>query len=138
MARDLDERQQAELSDFVNALADAAGYTTTAEWAREAGYPASNLSNLRNGRRAVDGYNLLRLIRAAASRSELTTEQLAVGLARATEADESAESIGRRLDELSKLVQESLELLHEAQRLRSGDQQRKPAARRAPRKRSAS
>lgn len=136
MARDLDERQQAELSEFVNALADAAGYTTTAEWARDSGYPASNLSNVRNGRRAIDGYNLLRLIRAAASRSDLTAEQLALGLARATAADES-ESIGRRLDELSGLVQESLELLHEAQRLRNGDQRRKPAVGRAPRKRAA-
>ena len=48
MARDLDPQQQADLTEFVNAIADLAGYTTTAEWARESGYPASNLSNLRN------------------------------------------------------------------------------------------
>lgn len=68
MARDLDEHQRRELSDFVNQLAEAAGYTTTAEWARDAGYPAPNLGNLRNGKSAVDGYNLLRLMRAASRR----------------------------------------------------------------------
>jgi hypothetical protein len=78
MARSLDEHQQAELSAFVNELAEAAGYTTTAEWARESGYPASNLSELRNGNRSVDGYNLLRLIRAAAARAGSKSGQFAM------------------------------------------------------------
>lgn len=69
MARKLDKEQQADLTAFVNDLASHAGYETTAEWARDSGYPAPNLSNLRNARGAVDGYNLLRLIRAAAERS---------------------------------------------------------------------
>lgn len=125
MARDLDERQLADLSAFVNALAEAAGYATTAEWARESGYPAANLSNLRNGRKGVDGYNLLRLIRAAAARSDLTTEQLALGLARATAADASAESVARRLDELAGLVAEALELLRQPP---GGSQRRRPGA----------
>ena len=116
MARQLDERQQAELTAFVNALADAAGYATTAEWARESGYPPPNLSNLRNGRGAIDGYNLLRLVRAAAARSDLTPEQLALGLARATAEESSEESTARRLDELAGLVTEALSLLREAQR----------------------
>jgi len=113
MARDLDARQLAELSAFVNAIAEAAGYRTTAEWARESGYPAANLSNLRNGRKGVDGYNLLRLLRAAAARATLTPEQLAEGLARETAADASAESIDRRLKELSDHVARALELLDE-------------------------
>lgn len=116
MARQLDERQQAELTAFVNALADAAGYATTAEWARDSGYPPPNLSNLRNGRGAIDGYNLLRLIRAAAARSDATPDQLALGLARATAEEQSEESTARRLDELASLVTEALTLLRQAQR----------------------
>lgn len=125
MARSLDARQQEELTAFVNALAAAAGYETTAEWARESGYAYPNLTNLRNGKGAVDGYNLLRLIRAAAARSDLTTEQFALGLAQATAGDGSAESTARRLDELAGFVAEALELLREsrpaARRPRSGD-----------------
>lgn len=138
MARDLDERQRAELTDFVNAIASAAGYTTTAEWARDSGYPASNLSNLRNGRGGVDGFNLLRLIRAAAARAEnMTAEQLALGVAQAS-ADTTEESIARRLDELAGLMKEALDELrerpapHEAQRqtpLKSRSQATKRAAR---------
>lgn len=70
MARKLDDQQRTELAAFLNQVADAAGYTTTAEWARDSGIPASNLSNMRNGKRAVDGYNLLRLMRAAAVRMD--------------------------------------------------------------------
>lgn len=123
MARQLDERQQAELTDFVNALAGAAGYATTAEWARDSGYPPPNLSNLRNGRGAIDGFNLLRLIRAAAARVDLTPEQLALGIARATAEGDSEESIGRRLDELAGLVSRGLELL-EAQQPRAEQRKR--------------
>lgn len=108
MARDLDAKQQEELTEFVNTLAEAAGYKTTAEWARESGYPASNLSNLRNGQKGVDGYNLLRLLRAAAARVETTPEQLALGLARATAEDASEVSVARRLDEIAALVTEAL------------------------------
>lgn len=133
MARKLDRQQQAELSDFVNALAEAAGYSTTAEWSRDSGYPPPNLSNLRNGRGAVDGYNLLRLLRAAAARSEMTPEQLALGLARATAEDASEESIARRLDELASLVGRALEALEQ----RSQGEQPAPAARRAPARKKA-
>jgi hypothetical protein len=128
MARPLDDRQQRELSEFVNALATAAGYTTTAEWARDSGYPPPNLSNLRNGRGAVDGYNLLRLIRAAAARSDLTTDQLALGLAQATAREATEESVQARLDELTELVTEALRLLHEAQ---NGARRQMPAAARS-------
>jgi hypothetical protein len=114
MARDLDHRQQAELTDFVNRLAQLGGYTTTAEWARQSGYPASNLSNLRNARGGVDGYNLLRLIRAAAERMEIQPEELAVTTARVQAEDAGDEMIASRLDELAGLVSEALELLRAA------------------------
>lgn len=77
MARKLDGRQLESLSAFVGELWDLAGYETTAEWARESGYPASNLSKLRNGRGAIDGFNLLRLIEAAADRSGMTRARVA-------------------------------------------------------------
>lgn len=134
MARPLDDRQQGELSAFVNALAEAAGYTTTAEWARDSGYPPPNLSNLRNGRGAIDGFNLLRLIRAAAARTEMTPDQLALGLARATAGDASEESIGRRLDELAALVTEALSLLRDDP---PAARRRAPATRRTPARKKA-
>lgn len=113
MARGLDDRQQAELTDFVNALYDSAGYKTTAEWARDSGYAYPNLTNLRNGRGAVDGYNLLRLIRAAADRAELGPAQLAVAIerAQAAAAQGGDATTELRLEELSTLVAEALGLL---------------------------
>jgi hypothetical protein len=128
MARDLDPQQQADLTGFVNALAEIAGYTTTAEWARESGYPASNLSNLRNARGGVDGYNLLRLIRAAAARAEAPPEHLSASLARALGTAGADDSVADRLDELAGLVTEALELLRDSQ---TAAQQRTPGARRS-------
>lgn len=60
--------QLRDLAAFVNQVADAAGYKTTAQWARESGYPAPDLSNLRNGKKGIDGVNLLKLLRAASRR----------------------------------------------------------------------
>lgn len=110
MARQLDERQQADLTAFVNALADRAGYTTTAEWSRDSGYPAPNLSNLRNGRGAIDGYNLLRLIRAAAARAETAAEDLATELAGASTAlDGRLRAVEDGLTALASEIRRSLE-----------------------------
>lgn len=106
MARKLEEWQQQELTAFVNAIADAAGYKKTADWARDSGYPASNLSDLRNAKAGVDGFNLLRLIRAAADRSGQTAEDLAQATA-----DESPESIRLHLAKLTTLVTSALEQL---------------------------
>lgn len=136
MARDLDRRQQADLTAFVNAVADAAGYTTTAEWARESGYPASNLSNLRNGRGGVDGYNLLRLIRAAGSRIQASPEQLALGIALGIAEVDDAESIARRLDEIAALVTEALEELR-ARPAQPAARQQAAATPRTPAKKAA-
>lgn len=111
MARALDATQQAELSAFVNRLAQIAGYETTAEWARDSGYPASNLSNLRNGRGSVDGYNLLRLVRAAAARAHLDELDLALvttGRPPARSAEPTNAELGRRLEEVAALVTEGL------------------------------
>lgn len=58
-----------ELAAFVNALQKRGGYKTTADFARDASFPAPNLSNIRNGKAGVDGVNLLKLIRAAAYRA---------------------------------------------------------------------
>lgn len=125
MARPLDDRQQAELSDFVNALAELGGYTTTAEWARESGYPAPNLSELRNGVAGIDGYNLLRLTRAAAARVELEPEVLALLAERVSDEAEDQETIHQRLDELAGLVAQALVLL------RAQAQQREHGGRRS-------
>lgn len=123
MARPLDERQQAELTAFVNSLAELAGYTSHAEWARDAGYPAPNLTNLRNAKGAIDGYNLLRLIHAAARRAQLEPEVLALLAERVADQDDET-SIQTRLDELAGLVAQALVLL------RAQAQQRDHAGRR--------
>lgn len=110
MSRRLDKPQQHELSAFVNALAETAGYETTAEWARDSGYSYPNLINLRNGKGAVDGFNLLRLIRSAAQRAGLATEDLALKAAASGDPDLVA-NVSARLDELAGLMAEALQLL---------------------------
>lgn len=114
MARKLDNEQQADLTAFVNALALRAGYTTTAEWARDSGYPAPNLSNLRNGNGAIDGYNLLRLIRAAASRIDVAPIDLAVERASGAAASRGSfadrlEAVEGTMTELASLIRQGLE-----------------------------
>ena len=109
MARKLDERQQAELTSFVNTLAELGGYTNTAEWSRDSGYAYPNLTNLTNGKGAIDGFNLLRLIQAAARRATLPAEHLALVTARLEAAgDDQTREIVRRLNELEALVVEGL------------------------------
>lgn len=125
MAENLDASQRAALSAFVNSIAQAAGYTTTAEWSRDSGYPAPNLSKLRGGKGAVSGYNLLRLIRAAAERGNLSAEQLAVAAARGTDAVDP--SIRDRLEDLAVAAAEALEILRDL-RARGGGQNRGKAS----------
>lgn len=108
MARSLDRKQQRELSAFVNRLAEAAGYESTAEWARDSGYPAPNLSNLRNGKGAIDGYNLLRLITSAAARAKTNRRTLALAAAGTDGA-----TIEDRLDSLEVLLRAALDRLGE-------------------------
>ena len=106
MARPLDLRQRKGLAEFVNALFNAADYPSTAEWSRDSGYPAPNLSDLRNAKAGVDGYNLFRLIQAAAARTDTAPEELA-----RESVDVSVASIGRDLRELTGLVHQALEHL---------------------------
>lgn len=123
MARSLDAHQKQELAAFVKALFDAAGYKTIAQWANESDYPASNLSDLRNAKVGVDGYNLLKLIRAAALRLNSTPEDLAAQILRATDDRSFAASVDHRLAQLSDLVLEALNLLRD-----EGHQQKRGAS----------
>lgn len=109
MARKLDSGQQQALTDFVNTLGALAGYSNTAQWARDSGYAYPNLSKLRNAKGAIDGYNLLRLLQAAAERTEMPLEHLAVLTARLEAAvDDPTRELVRRLGELEALVAEGL------------------------------
>lgn len=115
MARRLDAHQQKVLTDFVNALARAAGYTTHAEWSRDSGYPAPNLSELRLGKGGIDGVNLVRLIRAAAAKAGVPPEALAIATARASAEHDDTSLVALRLEEIQYAVEEALLLLRAAQ-----------------------
>lgn len=84
MARKLDAKQSRELGEFVARLKALGGYASSAEWSRESGYPAPNLSELENGVAGVDGYNLLRLIRAVGARAGLSAAEAAMVSSRAS------------------------------------------------------
>src|SRR5262249_4029598 len=73
-------------------------------------YPPPNLSRLRNGLGAVDGYNLLRLIRAAASKAQTQDLELVLALEQrsATDGEPSNLEILRHLDEVAILISEGL------------------------------
>jgi hypothetical protein len=105
MTRRREKAQQDELTAFVQALKDAAGYAHTSDWATESGYSYPNLTNLLLGKNGVDGYNLFRLIRAAAARMELPVETLAATKARAED------DLGEVLDQISAGVGEALTML---------------------------
>ena len=130
MARKLDERQQEELAAFVDALGELGGFSSTAEWSRESGYDRSALSDLRNRNGAVDGYNLLRLIRAASARARLEPEHLALLAARVGDGADGHldDAILGRLDELAGLVTEALKLLRDEARRRAPGEPRSPEA----------
>lgn len=59
----------AELSQFVTELYTWGGYARKSEWARDAGFPAPNLSDVMNGKAGIEGYNLMRLYKAAEKRA---------------------------------------------------------------------
>lgn len=110
MARALDQHQLRELAGFVNDLADLGGYQTSAEWARDSGFPAPNLSNLRNARAGVDGYNLLRLLRAVAARLDRVAEEVATaaatGGAPSPETAQLLEELAGRVDALHGMLEQ--------------------------------
>lgn len=78
MARHLSEPQASTLAAFVRALYRAGEFVSWAEFAREAGYPATNLSDVQLGKAGIDGLNLLRLIEAAARRAGRESTSLAL------------------------------------------------------------
>lgn len=66
MPRRRSRQERDEVAEFVNRLVDASGAKTTVEFAAMAGLYDSNVSEYRSGSSVPDGYNLLRMIRAAA------------------------------------------------------------------------
>ena len=105
MARGLDKHQKAELADYLDGLYRLGRYTSQAQWAREAGYHQVNLSNAMSRKTddGLDGYSLLRLIRAAAERADVSPETAALRLAQETVPD--ASDLRRRLIELEATVE---------------------------------
>lgn len=87
MARRLSEPQAAALSAFVQALYGIGGFASWADFAREAGYHPTSMSDLKNGKSGIDGPNLLALIEAAARRSGQETADVAVKAATGRETD---------------------------------------------------
>lgn len=105
MARGLDKHQKAELADFLDDLYRLGGYTSQAQWAREAGYHQVNLSNAMSRKTddGLDGYSLLRLARAASERAALPPELTVLRLAKESETD--ASDLRRRLAVLEATVE---------------------------------
>lgn len=124
MARKLDGLQMRELQEFVAALKGLGGYTVSAEWSRDSGYPAPNLSKLENGVGAIDGYNLLRLIKAVVERIGETPAATAVKAASpGAQVEQSAserEAIAEALEDLGGVVDRLNRLLDGRVRAGSG------------------
>ena len=78
MARPLSEPQRAELAAFVDELYRLGGFATWAEFSRESGYPATNLSDVHLGKQGIDGPNLLGLVRAVARRTGAEVAEAAI------------------------------------------------------------
>ena len=109
MARPLDARQKEELVAVLDELYRAGGYETQAQWAREAGFPSANLSKALNRANlvGVDGYNLLKLIQAAAKRAAAAPAAVALERARDGQPPSTwGPRIDRRLEELEATVAE--------------------------------
>lgn len=106
MARGLDKHQKAELAEFLDLLYRMGGYTSQAQWAREAGFHQVNLSNAmsRKTDAGLDAYSLLRLVRAVAERTPLSPEETVVRLAREADVGGAGPDVGRRLSEVEATV----------------------------------
>jgi hypothetical protein len=104
VARKLDQAQVRELSAFVAELKALGGYEVSAEWARDSGYPAPNLSKLENGVGAIDGYNLLRLIRSSARRAGISPATAAAQASATARGADDAELVAE-LEELADLLE---------------------------------
>lgn len=114
MARLLDQKQKEELVGFLDELYRLGGYTTQKQWADDANYPPPNLSNALNRKRpdGVDGYTLLKLMRAAAVRAGTTPGTVARRSATAGRDDETSRrlrAVEEGLTELASLVRLGLD-----------------------------
>lgn len=65
VARPRTDQEKQVVASFVRDLFRASGYKTAEEWGSRAGVWGSNLSEYQSGKAMPDGYNLLRLMRAA-------------------------------------------------------------------------
>lgn len=70
-------RPDSEVAAFINALYAAGGYTSWAEFARDANVIPASLSHWKDGNTQVSGPNLVKLIHAAIRRSGTSLEQAA-------------------------------------------------------------
>lgn len=108
MARRLSYPQMDDLAEFVRSLYEASGFVSWAEFARHAGYPATNLSDVQLGKAGIDGANLLSLIQAAAARMEQSSADVALTVLR-TPIEARLDRLERRQEELSNGMGEVLE-----------------------------
>lgn len=69
--------ERESVAEFVRALYDLGGFGSWGEYAREAGFLASSMSDWSRGKNAPSGPNLLRLIHAATDRAPLAMRQAA-------------------------------------------------------------
>lgn len=111
MARKLSTPQETDLALFVRHLYAAGGFASWADFARESGFPATNLSNVQNGKAGIDGSNLLDLIRASARRAELSDDAAAILAARDSVGVGDSRSLERRLEALADAVARGFEAL---------------------------
>jgi transcriptional regulator with XRE-family HTH domain len=120
------KRQRDELAAFVVELLERSGAATQTEFAERAGVSWASLSGWKTGRIVPDGYNLLRLIRAAGlaatPAASLTDSETAAAL----------EHIREGLDALRSSVELAL-TRREAGAPPPGDQQVRTVRRRSPR-----
>lgn len=82
MARPLSDPQRQEVATFIRALYRLGGYATQKEFADDAGYHPVSMSDAMNGKAGVDGLNLIRMIKAAASRAGADPVDAAISVSR--------------------------------------------------------
>lgn len=74
----LSAAQGREQADWMQAIYRWGSFTSQAEWARAARYPASNLSDVMSGKAGITGINLIRLYKAAEAAAEASERPVTV------------------------------------------------------------
>ncbi len=110
MAEKRSEQERSELGAFIRELYVIGGYARWAEFADDARVHPVSLSNWQNGEKTPDGVNVLKLIRAAAARTNREARELATSLAVADRERlaDRLEDVERGMTELAGLLRESL------------------------------